>query len=143
VVERSPRENGRAGWAVRRTTPDQGPGTRTAEELIADLRAAGRPGGRTTVYRVLEMLTEHGLVNRVETADGPTRYSPRHGPQPYHLVCEACGRLLRFDDDRWSAAIVELSQRLGAEIDPHATLLRGRCLGCSDAAHVASCERCG
>lgn len=117
--------------------------TRTADELVADLRAAGRPGGRTTVYRVLDMLTEHGLVDRVETADGPARYAPRRGTRRYHLACEACGRLLRFDDDHWSAAIAALSQRLGAVIDPHATLLRGRCLHCSDAERAASCERCG
>jgi Fur family ferric uptake transcriptional regulator len=121
---------------------DRSAGSRTADDLVADLRAAGRPGGRTSVYRVLDALVRHGLVERVEITDGPVRFEAARGPRRHHMVCRACGGLMRFDDDRWSGAIAELSARLGAEIDPHDTLLRGRCLRCSSVTAAAACERC-
>lgn len=122
---------------------DRARSARTADDLVAELRAAGRPGGRASVYRVLEALVRHELVERVEVTDGAVRFEAARGPRRHHMVCRACGGLLRFDDDRWSAAIAELSARLGAEIDPHDTLLRGRCLRCSSVTAAAACERCG
>jgi Fe2+ or Zn2+ uptake regulation protein len=122
---------------------DRSGGFRTADGLVAELRATGRPAGRTSVYRVLDVLVQHELVQRVEVADGPARFEVHRGRRRHHMVCRACGGVLRFDDDRWSQAIAELSARLGADIDAHDTLLQGRCRRCSTAARAAACERCG
>lgn len=122
---------------------DRGEGVRTADELVALLRAAGRPAGRTSVYRVLDLLVAHELVERVDVADAAARYEVRRGPRRHHMVCRACGGVLRFDDAQWSAAITELSARLGATIDEHQTLLQGVCLRCTDSTAAAACRRCG
>jgi Fur family ferric uptake transcriptional regulator len=105
----------------------------SAVEIEDALRAAGRPTGRASVYRVLELLAEHGLVERVAVGDGQTRFerSQPGGAHHHHLVCEQCGRLVAFDDPGLEHAIDRLSDRLGVTIESHDVLLRG------------ACERCG
>lgn len=122
---------------------DRDDAVRSADELVAALRAAGGRAGRTSVYRVLDLLVSHDLVERVEVADAAARYEVRRGPRRHHMVCRACGGVMRFDDAQWSAAITELSTRLGATIDERHTLLQGECLRCADAAAAAACRRCG
>jgi Fur family transcriptional regulator, ferric uptake regulator len=105
----------------------------TAVEIEETLRAEGRATGRASVYRVLDLLAEHGLVERLEVGDGQARFerSLPSGEHHHHLVCERCGRLIAFDDPGLEHAIDRLSKRLGARIESHDVLLRG------------ACERCG
>ncbi|MBV9801237.1 MAG: transcriptional repressor [Solirubrobacterales bacterium] len=104
----------------------------SAVEIEDELRARGRPTGRASVYRVLELLAEHGLVERVAVGDGQTRFerSQPGGHHHHHLVCEQCGRLVAFDDPGLEHAIDRLSERLGVTIDSHDVLLRGACRSC-------------
>src|SRR5579884_1937374 len=46
----------------------------SAVEIQATLRAQGRPIGLASIYRALELLTEHGLVERVAVGPGLTRF---------------------------------------------------------------------
>jgi Fur family ferric uptake transcriptional regulator len=105
----------------------------TAVEIEDALRATGRPTGRASIYRVLELLLEHGLVERVAVGGGQARFERIHpsGAHHHHLVCERCGRLVAFDDPVLERAIDRLSERLGVKVDSHDVLLRG------------ACERCG
>ncbi|MGZ4307069.1 MAG: Fur family transcriptional regulator [Solirubrobacteraceae bacterium] len=105
----------------------------SAVEIEDELRASGRPTGRASVYRVLDLLVEHGLAERLEVGDGQARFERSHpdGEHHHHLVCDRCGRLVAFDDPGLEQAIDRLSDRLGVRIDSHDVLLRG------------ACERCG
>ena len=104
----------------------------SAVEIEDELRSSGRPTGRASVYRVLELLVEHGLVERVEVGDGQARFERSHpdGAHHHHLVCDRCGRLVAFDDPGLERAIDRLSDRLGVRIDSHDVLLRGACQRC-------------
>jgi Fur family transcriptional regulator, ferric uptake regulator len=104
----------------------------TAVEIEEALRSSERPTGRATIYRVLELLVEHGLVERVEVGDGQARFERSHpgGEHHHHLVCEQCGRLVAFDDPGLEQAIDSLSERLGVRIERHDVLLRGECDRC-------------
>ena len=104
----------------------------SAVEIEDELRANGRPTGRASVYRVLDLLVEHGLVERLEVGDGQARFERSHpdGEHHHHLVCERCGRLVAFDDPGLERAIGRLSERLGVRIDSHDVLLRGACQRC-------------
>jgi Fur family ferric uptake transcriptional regulator len=104
----------------------------SAVEIDDELRAAGRPTGRASIYRVLELLAEHGLVERVEVGDGQARFERSHpsGEHHHHLVCDSCGRLVAFDDPGLERAIDRLSDRLGVRIVSHDVLLHGACQRC-------------
>jgi Fur family ferric uptake transcriptional regulator len=104
----------------------------SAVEIEDELRASGRPTGRASVYRVLDLLVEHGLIERLEVGDGQARFERSHpdGEHHHHLVCDRCGRLVAFDDPGLERAIGRLSERLGVRIDSHDVLLRGACQRC-------------
>jgi Fur family ferric uptake transcriptional regulator len=104
----------------------------TAVEIEDELRAEGTPTGRASIYRVLELLVEHGLAERVAVGQGQARFETidPSGAHHHHLVCEQCGRLVAFHDPGLERAIGKLSDRLGVRIEHHDVLLRGACEKC-------------
>ncbi len=103
-----------------------------ALEIEDALRAAGTAVGRASIYRVLDLLVEHGLVERVAVGDGHARFETvdPSGAHHHHLVCDRCGKLVAFDDPALERAIDRLSERLGVTIEHHDVLLRGACENC-------------
>jgi Fur family ferric uptake transcriptional regulator len=104
----------------------------SAVEIEDALRAEGKPTGRASIYRVLELLVDHGLVERVTVGQGQARFERTHpsGEHHHHLVCDQCGRLVAFDDPALERAIDNLSERLGVRVEHHDVVLRGACERC-------------
>jgi Fur family ferric uptake transcriptional regulator len=104
----------------------------SAVQIEDALRERATPTGRASIYRVLELLSEHGLVSRVEVGQGQAlfeRVAP-DGEHHHHLLCEECGRLVAFDDPGLERAIDSLSERLGVRVEHHDVVLRGACQRC-------------
>lgn len=104
----------------------------SAVQIEDALREQGTPTGRASIYRVLELLTERGLLERVTVDPGQAmfeRVAP-DGEHHHHLLCEQCGRLVAFDDPGLEQAIDSLSQRLGVRVAHHDVVLRGACARC-------------
>lgn len=109
----------------------------SAQELEAQMRDRHpneRPVARATVYRTLELLHEHRLVNRLDLGDGIARHeivdpgdAERHH---HHFVCARCGELYPFDDPALERSIGELSARHGFSVTDHEVTLRGVCPDC-------------
>lgn len=106
----------------------------SAVEIEDMLRAQGKPTGRASIYRVLDLLVDHGLVERVTVGQGLSRFERTQpgGEHHHHLVCEHCGRLVAFDDPALEEAIDSLPERLGVRVEHHEVVLRGACLDCED-----------
>jgi Fur family ferric uptake transcriptional regulator len=104
----------------------------SAVEIEDALRAQGRRTGRASIYRVLDLLVEHGLVERVAVDRDQTRFERvlPSGEHHHHLVCEECGQLVAFDDPGLERAIGRVSARLGVRVDHHEVVLRGACGRC-------------
>jgi Fur family ferric uptake transcriptional regulator len=105
----------------------------TAQEIFDELRERDRRVGIASVYRSLDVLVGMKLVQRLDMGEGIARYEPAHadGDHHHHVVCERCGRVAAFEDDRLEDALDGLAERLGYELEGHEVVLRGRCPACS------------
>jgi len=104
----------------------------TAQEIDDRLRADGRAVGRASVYRILEMLTELRLVQRIDVGQGVARYEPLQpsGDHHHHLVCDRCGQVAPFADATLERAIERVSRRLSFSVAEHDVVLHGACRDC-------------
>jgi Fur family ferric uptake transcriptional regulator len=95
-------------------------------------RRGQRPVGRASIYRVLDLLHDHDLVNRLDLGDGIARYEAAHpaGEHHHHLLCDKCGQLVPFHDPGLERSIDRLSDRLGFDTTDHEVTLRGNCPDC-------------
>ncbi len=88
--------------------------------------------GIASIYRVLDLLTEKGLLQRIDLGAGVARYEPAHsgGEHHHHLVCNNCGRVEAFEDDELERALRNVEQRTGYSVAGHDVVLRGACRTC-------------
>jgi Fur family ferric uptake transcriptional regulator len=103
----------------------------TAQEIFDRLRASDRRVGIASVYRVLELLTAEGLVQRIDLGSGISRYEPVHsGGHHHHLVCDTCGKVEAFEDTQLERAIHRLEEASGYAVAGHDVVLHGACGDC-------------
>jgi Fur family transcriptional regulator, ferric uptake regulator len=104
----------------------------TAQEIFDRLRSSGRQVGIASIYRVLELLSSEGLVQRIELGAGISRFEPIHsgGDHHHHLVCDACGKVEAFEDPQLENAIHRLEESSGYAVAGHDVVLHGACGDC-------------
>lgn len=104
----------------------------SAEQLYEWLKAEGGAGAsRATVYRTLNMLTEGGFLESLDTGQGELLYEHVLGHRHHdHLVCTRCGRIEEFHEKRIEELQEEVAERLGFELTNHSMRLFGLCPSC-------------
>lgn len=104
-----------------------------ANELIDDLKRAGRAVSRATVYRTLTLLVDAGLLRTIEV--GPrTVYDHDYGyPAHDHFVCEQCGAMIEFQHPRLDEVIREAAGEHQFQAAARALVVRGTCGDCNKA----------
>jgi Fur family ferric uptake transcriptional regulator len=85
-----------------------------------------------TVYDVLRVLTEAGLVRRIQPAGSVARYEARVGDNHHHVVCRTCGDIRDVDCAVGHAPCLTVSDDAGFEIDEAEVVYWGRCPTCSN-----------
>lgn len=106
----------------------------TAQEIFDRTRAAGRPVGLASVYRVLEQLAEMRLVQRIDLGAGIARFEAVQpdGEHHHHAVCDDCGRVEAFSDARLEVALDQVAGDVGFSVQGHDVVLRGACSDCRE-----------
>ena len=90
----------------------------SVEDLERRVAASGAEVGTATLYRTLEVLVTSGLVREHDFGEGFKRYEAVAGaPAHDHLICERCGRVDEFANDR-------LERLLRMTADEHRFLYR-------------------
>ena len=101
------------------------------DELIDNLKAAGKRPGRATVYRALKDLVDAGLLRRHDV-NGRSVYEHDYGyPQHEHLVCENCNRMIEFQSQAIEAALREIAARHHFQVSGHTLMVQGICADCN------------
>ena len=105
----------------------------SAQEISDRLRSSGEDVGIASIYRALDLLHEMGLVQRVEFGEGVARYEPvvPGGEHHHHAVCDRCGRVTAFEDERLERQLERLAGRLRHSMSGHDIVIHGDCARCA------------
>ncbi len=103
----------------------------TAQQVFLTAREQ-QPGiGFATVYRTLDLLVQHGLVQEVyRDRDGAAHYDAnvtRHD----HAICDRCGRIEDVSAPLHALSYAIIERTAGFRIDTHATAFTGLCADCA------------
>jgi Fe2+ or Zn2+ uptake regulation protein len=114
--------------AVLRAVSDQP--HRTADDIDTVVRAEIGAISRQAVYDALGILTDKGIVRRIQPAGSPARYENRVGDNHHHLICRTCGQMVDVDCAIGETPCLTAADDAGYEIDEAEVVYWGRCPEC-------------
>ncbi|HEY9563791.1 MAG TPA: Fur family transcriptional regulator [Nocardioides sp.] len=88
------------------------------------------------VYDVLRVLSEVGLVRRIEPAGSPARFEVRVGDNHHHVVCRQCGDIADVDCAVGHTPCLTASDDNGFVIDEAEVTYWGTCSSCASNRHI-------
>ena len=103
---------------------------RTADALAVDVRATLGTISRQAVYDALGVLTEKGIIRRIQPAKSPALYEDRVGDNHHHLICRSCGETHDVDCALGETPCLIASDNRGFEIDEAEVIYWGICPDC-------------
>jgi len=88
---------------------------------------------RVTVYRILDLLVDHGLVDRISTGGRAFYYglAPNRHHQPHpHFYCKICGQMDCLNPGSMSVNMASLQDTFPGQIDKIEIRVDGICKNC-------------
>jgi Fur family transcriptional regulator, stress-responsive regulator len=105
----------------------------TADDICAVVRAEIGAISRQAVYDAFGVLSDKGLLRRIQPAGSPARYEDRVADNHHHLICRSCDRMVDVDCAVGYTPCLTAADESGYEIDEAEVIFWGRCPECSRA----------
>ena len=105
----------------------------TSGELVDTARTRHLRIGRATIFRTLDVLSEIGVIERIDLPSGDHAYVGCEPTHHHHVVCSRCGNTAEIADEGLRTVVREVSRRTGFRIDEHRLELFGLCPACQAA----------
>ena len=105
----------------------------TADELTDDVRGSIGSVSRQAVFDALGVLSEAGLVRRIQPARSAARYEDRVDDNHHHLVCRECGEMVDVECAVGYRPCLEAADDHGFAIDEAEIIYWGYCPACQQA----------
>ncbi len=103
----------------------------SVEGIRRELKQRSERVGMATVYRTLDLLVESGLVRSHEFGEGFRRYEAMTAQSDHeHLICEQCGRVVEFANERLERMLPVLADEHGFQHRRHKVEIYGVCQTC-------------
>lgn len=102
----------------------------TADVIDDAVRADLGAVSRQAVYDALGVLTETGIIRRIQPAGSPARYEDRVGDNHHHLICRTCRRMVDVDCAVGYTPCLTAADDSAYEIDEAEVIYWGRCPDC-------------
>jgi Fur family transcriptional regulator, ferric uptake regulator len=103
-----------------------------AERVYSLLNEETRNMSLSTVYRVLNELTDAKLLSGVTFGDGHMAYELNDGVRHDHIVCTVCGSIREFFDPEIEARQQAVADNLEFSVSGRQLVLFGLCAECRD-----------
>jgi len=114
--------------AVMQAVSDQPHGT--ADDVAEAVRAEIGAISRQAVYDALGILSEKGLIRRIQPAGSPTLYEDRVEDNHHHLICRTCGKTVDVDCAVGETPCLTAAADSGYLIDEAEVVFWGTCPEC-------------
>jgi Fur family transcriptional regulator, stress-responsive regulator len=98
--------------------------------LLGAVRGELSDVSQAAVYEVLNVLTEAGLVRRIQPQGTVARYESRTGDNHHHVICRTCGVIADVDCAVGAAPCLDPSDDHGFVIDEAEVVYWGLCPAC-------------
>ena len=102
----------------------------SAEDVYKKLIAADEEIGLATVYRVLTQFEQAGLVTRHNFEGGHSVFELSKEDHHDHIVCQKCGKITEFSDEKIEMRQTEVAKSLGYTLLDHNLNMYGLCPEC-------------
>ncbi|CAJ1316220.1 Ferric uptake regulation protein [Paenibacillus nuruki] len=105
----------------------------SAEEVFLLVKEQFPEIGMATVYRVLDLLNELHVVQKVNFGDGAARFDLRQANSPHlhhHLICTECGNVEEIMDDWLLPLEKRIEREYGFTVTDHRLDFQGICTEC-------------
>lgn len=112
----------------------------TAEVIYKRATATIGVISRQSVYDTLSLLTEKGIIRRIQPIGSPALFEDRVGDNHHHLICRRCGVVADVDCAVGEAPCLQAADGLGFSIDEAEVAYWGLCPSCRDASAVVRTE---
>lgn len=113
----------------------------TADEIDKLVRRDIGAISRQAVYDALGILTDKGVLRRIQPAGSSTRYENRVGDNHHHIVCRTCGRMEDVDCAVGYTPCLTAVDDMGYEIDEAEVIYWGRCPECLKSVKKSATKR--
>ena len=110
----------------------------TTDEIEELVRAEIGAVSRQAVYDALGILTDKGLIRRIQPARSPARYEDRVDDNHHHLVCRGCGATVDVPCAVGYTPCLEAADDNGFIVDEAEVIYWGMCPVCQTAAKQRS-----
>lgn len=114
----------------------------SAEDIYMKVHSQYPNIGLTTVYRTLDVLSNLGMIYRLDFGDGRARYELAEGPEGtshhHHLICTNCNKVVDYTDfideevELLSETEKGLSKKYDFRITNHIIQFYGLCGKCGN-----------
>ncbi len=99
-----------------------------AEQLFIHIRKKHNHISRATVYRTLELLSQIGIIKKVNLGKDYASYELNlNMPHHDHMICVKCGKVVEFFDDVIEQRQKEISEKHGMDMIRHQLQIFGIC----------------
>ena len=105
----------------------------TADAILERAQKIDPRVHRVTVYRTLEMLKRHGLLDELDLLHihGHGHYYESHGPRDHiHVACLRCGKVREVESDLFEQLKRQIAHDTGIKITVSRAEIGGYCESC-------------
>jgi len=103
------------------------------DQLYEKVQRYNKKVSRATIYRVIPLLLEYGLITETLRSQGRVSYERVQGAKHHHhMVCLKCGKLVEFTDNIIEKDIKKITETYGFDLVEHRLGITGYCRSCRD-----------
>lgn len=97
--------------------------------IAESLKSSGVEVDQATIYRILDLLTQKGLISKLEFGEGKYRYELQKDHH-HHLICQSCGKIEDVEGKFVDEIEKEIKHEKGFLVKSHSLEFFGVCKSC-------------